>query len=274
MYKLPRPKDDGLVIPKVGEHSKYKHYFIERYIYAFTTSMKSKKWAGLHYIDLFAGAGIEKLKNSGELAWGSPLIAVQSPYPFTRVHLCEENEKKFSALKIRVNKLRPDSQILFGDANEKIHDILREIPTGTLSLTFIDPYGLHADLKTLKLLGQKRTDLIIFFPDHVDALRNWAAYYLKNPQSNLDRYLGSGIDWRTLLNNKLPRQRPELLRNMYVEQIKKQLGYTNFDFERIKTVKGRPIYYLIFCSHSATGAHLWHRIALNKPNGQRTFDFE
>ena len=56
MFQLEPPHDDGLVIPEVGEHSKYKHHFIRRYIDAFTTAMKSKRWSGLHYVDLFAGA--------------------------------------------------------------------------------------------------------------------------------------------------------------------------------------------------------------------------
>ena len=56
MFELPSPKDDDLYIPTVGEWSRDKHYFLMRYIDAFTTSMKNKKWQGLHYIDLFAGA--------------------------------------------------------------------------------------------------------------------------------------------------------------------------------------------------------------------------
>lgn len=66
------PQDDGLYIPTVGQWSSQKHYFLRRYINAFTTSMKNK-WSALHYIDLFAGAGIERLKDFRELDWGSPM---------------------------------------------------------------------------------------------------------------------------------------------------------------------------------------------------------
>ena len=89
-----------------------------RYIDAFTTYMKNKKWRGLH------------------------------------------------------------SQLLHGDANEKICEIVREIPRRTLTLAFLDPYGLHLDYETLKVLSSIRADLIIFFPDHLDALRNWEYNYL------------------------------------------------------------------------------------------------
>lgn len=273
MFDLSPPQDDGLCIPEVPEHSKYKHHFVRRYMDVFTIAMKNKNWAGLHYIDLFAGAGIEKLRTSHQLDWGSPMMAAKVPHPFTKLHLCEDDPEKYSALKTRINQARPDSQVLHGDAKEKILDIIGNIPDRTLSLAFLDPYGLHLSLDTLKILAQKRTDLIVFFPDRLDALRNWAAYYLDNPDSNLDRCLGSTANWRSRLNETPSDQHAQILRDMYIEQMQKELGYTNFDFERISTVRGQPLYYLIFCSHSEIGAHLWRKIAVKKPNGQRTFEY-
>jgi len=70
---LPLPKDDGFDIPTVGQWSHDKHYFLWRYIDAFTNAMKNK-WE-LHYVDLFAGSGVEKLEDSGQLEWGSPMFS-------------------------------------------------------------------------------------------------------------------------------------------------------------------------------------------------------
>jgi len=170
MHQLSVPQDDGLIIPTVGQWSKDKHYFLYRYIDAFTTSMKGKKWEGLHYIDLFAGAGIERLEDSRTLEWGSPMIAAQAPYPFTRLHLCEQDKEKYVALQTRITNIRTDSQVLCGDANEKIFGILKEIPPKTLSLAFLDPFGLHLDYKTLQELARRRVDFIIFFPDLLDVI--------------------------------------------------------------------------------------------------------
>lgn len=272
MFELSLPTNDGLYIPTVGVWSHKKHWFLMRYIDAFTTSMKKKKWTGLHYIDLFAGAGIEKLKTSQKLNWGSPMIAAKAPNPFDKLHICEKNKRKYDAPNIRISKIRPDSQLLNGDANEKIHEIVREIPMGTLSLAFLDPYGLHLDYETLKALSNIRADLIIFFPDHLDALRNWEYNYLKNPDSNLDRCLGPGADWRSLLNDAPVQQRAEVLRKLYVNQLETQLGYTEFEYERI-SFKNHPLYILIFCSRHKLAAKLWRGISGKKPNGQRTFPF-
>ena len=272
MFDLPPPKDDGLYIPTVGEWSRDKHYFLRRYIDAFTTSMKSKKWAGLHYIDLFACAGIERLEDSNQLDWGSPMIAAKAPHPFDRLHLCEKSKRNYNALKSRIDEIRPDSQVLHGDANKKIHEIVKEIPQGTLSLAFLDPYGLHLDFKTLSALSNIRADLIIFFPDHLDALRNWEKSYLNNPNSNLDRCLGSGADWRSILNKTPQNRLAEVLRELYVSQIK-SLRYTEFEYERIR-MKSHPLYILIFCSRHPFAANLWRGISGKKPNGQRTFKFD
>lgn len=272
MSYLPEPKDDSLYIPTVGEWSKDKHHFLMRYIDAFTEAMKKKNWKGLHYIDLFAGAGLECLEESKKLEWGSPLIAAQSPNPFDALHLCELSKRKYNALKIRIEKYAIPSQLLQGDANEKIQEIINEIPTETLSLAFLDPYGLHLDYDTLSILSNIRADLIIFFPDHLDALRNWELNYFDNPNSNLDRCLGTGADWRNLLNEALPEKRAEVLRNLYEKQIGK-LGYTEFDNERIY-MKGHPLYRLIFCSRHKIATKIWRGTSRKKPNGSSELPFK
>ena len=272
MFELLPPKNDGLLIPSVKEHSRDKHYYLMRYIDVFTTSMKGK-WA-LHYIDLFAGAGIEQLEASGELDWGSPMIATQAPKSFDGLHICEIVDKKYEALKERVIRIQPDAQVLHGDANDKIHDVVKQIPLRrTLSLAFLDPYGLHLDFETLRILAGRKADLIIFFPDHIDALRNWESNYLDNPNSNLDRCLGTGSNWRSIID-KAPRHRlAEVLRKLYVDQLR-TLGYTEFEYQRIESKKGHPLYCLIFCSRHKLGVKFWREIARKDPHGQKTFRFD
>ena len=266
-----QPVDDGQYIPTVGQWSSDKHYYLSRYMDAFTTSMR-EKWGGLHYIDLFAGAGIERLKESKALEWGSPMLAARARFPFSRLHLCEKSSVKYKALTIRASKVRADSQILLGDANERVDEIVREVPTrDTLSLAFLDPYGLHLEFETIRKLSNVRADLIIFFPDRIDALRNWEKYYLKNPDSHLDRCLGQGADWRSILNATPSNRLAEVLRELYVNQIR-SLGYSEFEYQRIN-MKGRPLYILIFCSRSNLAAKLWRRISITESDGQRRLPF-
>jgi three-Cys-motif partner protein len=270
MPELVPPADDGQFIPTVGQWSSDKHYYLLRYMDAFTTSMRLK-WGALHYIDLFAGAGIERLKDSQELEWGSPMLAAQTHFPFSRLHLCEKENRKYEALVARVSRVGMDSQVLLGDANQCIDQIVREVPKRSLSLAFLDPYGLHLEFETLRKLSDIRADMVIFFPDRIDILRNWATYYLHDPDSNLDRCLGSGADWRSRLDATPTDRHAEVLRNLYVDQIR-SLGYSEFEYQRIN-MKGHPLYILIFCSRSNLAAKLWRGISIKESDNQRRLPF-
>ncbi len=235
--------------------------------------MRTKRWAGLHYIDLFAGAGVEKLAESGELEWGSPLIAAQATFAFDQLHLCEMDEEKRLALTQRVKRFRKGSsdQILGGDANQLVSDVVDTIPAKSLTLAFLDPYGLHLDYETLRSLARIRSDLIIFFPDRLDILRNWQAYYWENPDSNLDAVLGADSNWREAILSVADSRRLQAFLDLYVGQIKK-LGYRCFEWEPIPS-EGRRLYWLIYCSRSNVGAKIWRRVSEKKPGGQRSFGF-
>lgn len=275
MMKLPAPPDDGLETPEVGEWARDKHHFLLRYIDAFTTAMRNKRWTGLHYIDLFAGAGIAKLKKSGTLDWGSPLIAAQARYPFDKLHLCEEKLASFRALESRLAPIVPRErfQLLMGDANEKVHEIVADIPARTLSLAFLDPCKLDLEYDTLQALASIRADLIIYFPDRLDILRNWKAYYWDNPESNLDGVLGPDSDWRARLATVATgQQKVKALLKIYERQIRK-LGYTQFEWEPIPST-GQRLYWLIYCSRAQIGAKIWRGISQTKPDQQRTFGFD
>ena len=161
---------------------------------------------------------------------------------------------------------------MLGDANERVPEIVAEIPDNTLSLAFLDPYGLHLDYETIKALAKKRADLIIYFPDRVDILRNWKAYYWDDPASNLDGVLGPESDWRAHLEAApTGPQKVKTLLAIYERQIRK-LGYTQFEWEAIPST-GQRLYWLIYCSRVPIGAKIWRGISQKKPDQQQTFDF-
>jgi three-Cys-motif partner protein len=273
MLALDPPVDDGLLIPEVGPWSADKHYFLRRYIDVFTTGMKSRGWKGLHYIDLFASAGIERLKSDGSLHWASPLIAAQAPNRFTRLHICEINKRRFQALEKRIARVaQPQTpRLINDDANHAVHEIIDNLPARALSLAFLDPTGLHLHFGTLRALAQRRVDLIIFWPDHLDALRNWEALYKGKPDSNLTKVLDTD-SWEDELRTKPQSRWAESLRLIYEKQIA-TLGYVAFDHERITLPNGRHLYMLLFCSKHERGGEFWKKIAKKKPGGQQTFEF-
>jgi three-Cys-motif partner protein len=272
MAELPPPQDDGLIYPPVGSWSRDKHHFLARYVDMFTSAMKGK--FALHYIDLFAGAGIENVKGVG-LEWGSPLIAAQAKKPFDFLHLCEEKTENFAALQARVEKYRQPNppQLICGDANKVVGEIALAIPPNkTLSLAFLDPFGLHLHYETLRRLtsGNKRIDLLIYFPDAVDVDRN-IELYAKQAQSNLCRVLGTK-SWRSRIENQPSDRWKKIIRDVYFEQIGK-LGYEFRDSEPISKPDGTPLYQLLFCSRHKLGAKFWNEVVAKKRDQQTSFKF-
>lgn len=65
-------EDDGFLLPEVGPWATTKHRKISFYSSLFASSMK-KKWDCRVYVDLFAGAGKCRLRDSAKTVPGLPL---------------------------------------------------------------------------------------------------------------------------------------------------------------------------------------------------------
>lgn len=265
--------DDGLELPEVGRWAKRKYHFFARYLQIFSTGMKNR-YPQRHFIDLFAGAGKAKLRNTGEIVLTSSLLAATVPDPFTRIHLCELNTSRFNALNARIDRLGFEkAQLVNADANQAIGTIISDIPRGNcLSLAFIDPFGLHFDFETARALSDcGRMDLIVLLADNMDAMRNWSAYYKDNPDSNLDRFMGEG-GWRERFNRANSDRFAEEFRLHYCERLS-LLGYTQFDWKRVSNDRKTELYTLLFASKHARGAEFWKKISTVDEGGQRSLDF-
>jgi three-Cys-motif partner protein len=270
-YERPKPVDDGLVKADVGTWAKRKHYFIGRYINAFTTSMRGN-WKSLHYVDLFAGSGMEMVRD-GDLDWGSPLLAATARFKFSQLHLCELDRSGFEALEARLNAFPQPSppQLLCGDANEKVHEVIPALPSDGLTLALVDPWRLD-DLRfeTLAALAQRRCDLIVFFPDHLDALRNLETYRGK-ADSPLSKYFGSA-DWEAAIEGVAKENLGERLLEFFKGRLR-TLGYEFFAETRIQRTDTRRLYMLVFASKHERGAEIWRGISMKDFDGQRDLKF-
>lgn len=267
-------EDDGLVLPEVGPWSKRKYHFLNRYLRMFSTGMK-KKWPERHYVDLFAGAGAARIRDTDEVVMSSALLAATVPDSFTALHLCDSSAENIEALRSRINHVDANDRafIELGDANVLIDRILNRIPDrGALSVTFADPFGLHFDFDTARAIAKKQSDLIILLADDMDIIRNWVAYYDCNPDSSLDRFMGEP-GWRDMLRSTPPERQAEAIRTKYQSQLR-TLGYAHFASARVQNTGGRNIYSLVYASRSAVGLKFWNQAASIDEAGQRSFGFE
>jgi len=89
-----------------------------------------KKWQCRVYIDLFAGAGRARIKESRKIVDGSPLISLGIEDRFDRYIFCENDSTNLDALTKRViNDFSGiDVHYVPGDANQSVDKILSLIP--------------------------------------------------------------------------------------------------------------------------------------------------
>ena len=273
-------EDDGLPTRDSGTWAASKLWFWNRYIDITTSSMVGHPgWPeGLVYLDLFAGPGVCTIRNTNRRVPGSPLIAANAPRQFRKILLCELDPNNAQACEDRLKKspARDRYKLFCGDCNEKISQIVKEIPRGALTLAFLDPTGLHARIDTIKTLAETgRVDLLILFPDAVDVIRN-VETYIPDLDSNLDQVLGPDSHWREewrAIGGAEGSKARRLFATLYKRQLEKHAQYTVFGEEVIKGKNG-PLYRLVFASKHERGLEFWDKITKKELGGQGRFNFE
>jgi len=271
---------DGLYTPEVREWSLEKYKLVGSYCDIFTNGMKFK-WNQLVYIDLFAGAGYAKVKENGKTYLNSALLAMSIPIPFTKYILCEQDNKRFEALSKRVERDfgHLNFELLHGDSNSNIDKVLKAIPpygrgNTQLSFCFVDPYSLHLNFSTIRLLGNGLMDFLILQALHMDANRNFETY-LNEENTRIAEYLGMN-NWRELFQkDRTAGQRNfvKFLADQYQEQMGR-LGYqTAKHMHQIRSnEKNLPLYYLSFFSKHPTGEKFFKEVQ-KRINPQLSIEF-
>lgn len=272
-------QDDGLFIPEVREWSLKKYSLVGGYGDIFTSGMY-KKWDQLVYIDLFAGAGYARIKETGKIYKSSALLSLSLPRQFTHYIFCEEDPDRFNALKARVAREFPSAKVEFvhGDSNEKIEEIIAKMPAygkgnTRLPFCFVDPYSLNLHFKTIRRLSQTLMDFLILQALHMDANRNFDNYMSEN-SSKIETYLDDPL-WRQKFDaNALNRN--DFVKFLYNEYHSKMLamGYQpEKQADQIKSnVKNLPLYYLAFYTKHQRGNDFFKK-AKKSVNPQLGFDF-
>ena len=248
-------QDDGLPIPSVGSWAEEKYRLVDFYNRLFSTGMKSK-WDTRVYIDLYAGAGLSKIRGTNRILEASPLLALGVPDKFDKYIFCEKDDPLINALRQRVTRKYPEINVAYvqGDCNEKVIEIINEIPKHStskrvLSFCFIDPFDITIKLETVKALSQRFMDFLIVLAVGMDATRN-EQVYLKPTNKRVDHFLG--IDdrrprWKKAVEQGITFR--HFLAQEYANQMEK-LGYKKVVLSKMKEVrsdeKNLPLYHLAF----------------------------
>ncbi len=257
---------DGLVVQCVGEWEREKHDPLERYIEAsagprskFLRPRPGVVSGGAAFIDLYAGPGRARVRSSGSIVDGSPLIALKhGKAPFTKVILCDIDPVNADALRRRVAPYGPRAVVIEGDCHANIDRIVAEIPRAGLNIALVDPFSLgQHDFDTIARLARiDRMDMLIHFPT-MDAKRNWG----QGSELRLTKALGTDA-WR----GKVRRPREVTRAIDTLRERLKEFGYTGNNVRSVEVTNstGGVLYHLVYVSKHELGDKIWDSIAKRK----------
>ncbi len=187
---------DGLPCNDVGAWTEEKHRLVACYAAQFSGAMKAKFQKRV-YIELYAGAGYSRIRDTDRIIPGSPINALTLKDPFDKYIFCEAAEEKRESLEIRAQRHAPnaDVTIIPGDCDKNVDKIAGAIPqysstNKVLSLCFVDPNDIGIKFSTLEALGKTRmVDFVVLLALYMDALRA-EQQYVRNP-SKINQLLGT-----------------------------------------------------------------------------------
>lgn len=276
-----RPQDDGLPMWPSGPWVAIKLDYLQRYLGAFTTSMR-KKWPRMYYVDLFAGPGKCHVAQTRITHLGSPLIALTAPHPFTGYYFVDLDAGNIDALKRRsgASSLADRVKCVVGDSNVVADQVVAEIRSkgSSLNLAFLDPSGLQLRWETLVSLSHiRRMDLIIYYP-HLGLNLNMKKAVSSPGETAVDRFFG-GTEWRSIRQDWERKGRPKGLHRSLIDLYKRKLmllGYSEVlrgsdlgDEPLIRSSRTRaPLYYLLFASKHPLGHRFWRSVIRKDVHGQ------
>ncbi len=285
-------EEDGLEMRPSGKYAKEKLDILKRFLYMFTTSMRKKSWTALNYIDLEAGPGKNRLRETNEIVLGSPLLALTTEHPFDNYFFVEKKGENFESLQIRANEspLAGRIKMYHGDCNMEINNIVRDIKLidsrskadswGSLNLVFIDPQGLEVNWETIEVLArQTRSDLIINFSTS-GITRNIKEQSQSSNETKIDRFFGTR-EWRQIYEQLPNRLNYTEVRRKMLDFYSKRLSELSYlttlpNGEYIVlNSKNRQLYSLICASKNPLGVDFFAEAAAKfKQAGLPGFDVD
>jgi three-Cys-motif partner protein len=272
---------DGLPYNDVGVWTEAKHRLVGYYAALFSAGMKDK-WEKRVYIELYAGAGYSRIRDTERIIAGSPIQALALKVPFDKYIFCEQDSEKLEALRVRVKYHAPSADVVFipGGCDGSVNKISAAIPQYSknhkvLSLCFVDPNDIGIRFSTLQALALKNyVDFIVLLALYMDALRA-EQQYIKNP-SKIDQLLGtsSWLDrWRTAKQNGA--EFPRFLAEEFATSMA-TMKYIPPPFYSMRKIflyeKNLPLYAVGLFSRHPLAYELWDK-ALKGSDDQLTLSF-
>lgn len=262
---------DGLRVRRNGSWGETKLSFLDRYLGPALQATQDK-WDRV-YVDLFAGPGRNRTRTGGEFN-GSAVRALRAHAPgdpglhFTRAVLVNLHRADARALTRRVDRLtdagdnriaRDRIEVVAGDANLILPDILRRIHPRAYAFVFADPTApSQLPWRTIQALSDgshQSIDLYMLFPLSMGLVRLCSWHDIQDPTHIrvLNEFYGSEA-WqaiRRMTSGQAWKFRHELL-SLYLGQLRCRWKHVHVARD-VNLRKGQGLYKMLFCTNNPAG---------------------
>lgn len=265
---------DGHPRQLVGSWVRDKHARLERYVHI--SSHARAKWIkpnkpGPTYIDLFAGPGRCRIRESADILPGSALVAwnkaQQSKSAFTRVLVGDVHPAICAAVDARLKAVGAPVSTLRGPAVRSVDLVLSQVDPRALHLALLDPFDLVSlpfDV-VRKLASLQHIDILIHFSTQ-DLIRNLRLYIERQP-SALDVFAPG---WREHVDVERPDHYVRAKIFHYWRDLLRTIGMNTTEAAvLVSGPTGQPLYWLAFAARHPLALRFWEQIRDLKPDPQR-----
>jgi three-Cys-motif partner protein len=221
----------------------------------------------LVYLDVMAGPGLCKIRESGEEFPGSPFVAMD--HGFHEFIFIEGDPQLADALKQRVARHPKSSlvQVIPEDWVEVLNSGRLRFDPGMLVVAFVDPTGISQVPMgaMLQLTANPRIDLLVTIQHSLGITWNVPQYVRSDSeQTALDAFLGSN-DWR----GWEWREASEFAR-LAIDAFSQRIQREGFRGTRhVSVPEGQPLYRFTLFSRHRLAETFWHEILMIDETGQR-----
>jgi three-Cys-motif partner protein len=231
---------------------------LRKYLYSYSAIL-SNSFDRFWYVETCAGPGVCRVRDSGRLILGSPLLAMSNEPAFTGYRFIECNYDIATALKERQKLYFPalDAKVVIGDCNNSLEKVLAQLPSNDHVLIVMDPEGLELkwEKTVVPAAKMKNSELFINFPFDMAMKR-----CMESTENALTECMGTDrwVKYRDQYKSEeisFQELRETFLR-IYVEGLQ-NLGLTEVQPSHlVRSDNHNPLYYLISASRKPVAKNI------------------
>lgn len=284
---------DGLRARRNGRWGKEKLSFFDDFLPAALKATGAKLQR--HFVDLFAGPGLNVDPATGEEFEGSTIRVLRSAahaddsLHFTHAVFVNKDSDDQDALRSRVERLRksggcrvPEEHVEFvnADANLAVNHIMRRIHPKAYALVFADitrpSHWKCSSVRALRNHGHTSVDLYMLFPSHmaINRMTSFNSQTLEESRPVLNEFFGTE-DWEGLAakrqTNAQSRDLRRALLALYMNRLH-GLGWQHVLVARdVRRTGDAGLYQMIYASNHPAGGRIARWSAERPDDDQPSF---